>query len=104
MHYDHYIRDMIQRYNSYRNDWVWEYCGLNASDLDALKKQKPECKKHKAPFECSGKKDFWFRILYKIPAEIMGIKIKGGLIRLNCAILEPLEAYINGKRVFRERF
>ena len=104
MHYDHYIRDMIQRYNSYRNDWVWEYCGLNASDLDALKKQKPEFKKQKAPFECSGKKDFWFRILYKIPAEIMGLRIRGSLIRLNCAILEPLEAYINGKRVFRERF
>jgi alpha-mannosidase len=104
MGFDSIIHELIQKYNSYRSETAWQYCGCRAATLEALGKQNAEWQEQKAPFDCQGKKDFWFKSRYTVPGEIMGIDIRGSLVRLNCVMLEPLEVYINGKRVFRERF
>ncbi|MBN1900476.1 hypothetical protein JW926_04025, partial [Candidatus Sumerlaeota bacterium] len=67
MGFDSIIRELIQKYNSYRSETAWKFCGCHASTLEALSKQNVEWKEQKAPFDCQGKMDFWFKANYTVP-------------------------------------
>lgn len=104
MPYDSVIQDVVKKLQAYHDDIRWRCCVGKYGSPKSLDRPDIRWEDASRPFEMPVGNDYWYRCRYTVPKKVQGIDVAGSKIILRSNVLTPIELYIDGKKVFAERF
>jgi alpha-mannosidase len=108
MAWEEVLRRARVELETYRSAPAWEVCVCEAETPQALEEAVDAGSSSwgsvSFPHPLTQRRDYWFRTRLTIPGNVQGIDVAGSQAALRCFVINPTEVYINGNRVFRERF
>lgn len=103
------IESRVEALTSYRSDsnWLMAETPLgDPSQIDASfrRAKQKSWKPVQLPTELTERAEFWFRLVYVVPADMCGVSVSGTKITLQSRTLAPIEVLVDGKSVFRASY